>query len=111
MAAKATIKQVKNAESPPNVPRGGSYVVLDMNIGPRSHKHGNFEAAREEACRVPSIRRVPKIDRICDICLDKGYVASVQLILFTKSQMVWTALVLAQVPLEELKTGDLRGKR
>jgi len=47
-AAKATIKQVKNAESPPNVPRGGSYVVLDMNIGPRSHKHGNFEAAREE---------------------------------------------------------------
>ena len=68
-------------------------------------------ATLKQLVKKPSIRRVPKIGRICDICLDKGYVASVQLILFTKSQMVWTALVLAQVPLEELKTGDLRGKR
>jgi hypothetical protein len=107
-AAKATIEQVKAAESPPNGERVGSFVVLDMYIGPTSHKHNDLEASQEEACHVPSIGRVPKLEKICDVCLEKGYVAPIQLMLLTKSQMIWTALVLAPVPAEELKTGDLR---
>jgi hypothetical protein len=107
-AAKATIEQVKNAECPPKPERVGSCVVLDMNIGPIVHMHNALEASLEEACHVPSIGRVPKSEKLCDVCAEKGYVAQVQLMLLTKSQMVWTALVLAPVSVEDLKTGDLK---
>jgi hypothetical protein len=107
-AANATIEQVKAAECPPKEERVGTAIVLDMNIGPTAHTHSALEASLEEACPVPSIVRVPKSQKICNICAARGYVAQLQLMLLTKSQMVWTALVLAPVPAEELKNGDLR---
>lgn len=108
-AANATIEQVKAAECPPKEERVGTpTIVLDMNIGPTAHTHSALEASLEEACSVPSIARVPRSQSTCNICAEKGYVAQVQLMLLTKSQMVWTALVLAPVPAEELKNGDLR---
>jgi heterokaryon incompatibility protein (HET) len=108
LAAKATIEQVKAVDRSLNQERTGSFVVLDMNIGPTSHKHNDLEASQEEACRVPSIARVPKFEEVCNVCSEKGYVAPIQLMFLTKSQVAWTALVLAPVPAEELKTGDLR---
>ncbi|PMD37734.1 hypothetical protein L207DRAFT_586066 [Hyaloscypha variabilis F] len=107
-ATKATIEQVKAAECPPKEERMGRAIGLNMNIGPTTHTRSALAAYLEKACRVPSITRVPRSQKIYSICAGRGYVAQVQLMLLTKSQMVWTALVLASVPAEELKNGDLR---
>ncbi|KAE8454641.1 hypothetical protein EG329_000264 [Mollisiaceae sp. DMI_Dod_QoI] len=106
LAANASIEQVKAAECPEE--RVGTAIVLDMNIGPTAHTHSALEASPEEACPVPSIVRVPKSQQICNICAERGYVAQVQIMLLTKSQLVWTALILAPVLAEELKDGGLR---
>jgi hypothetical protein len=87
-----------------------NHVVLDMGIGPTSHdEHTGTEMASERACQVPSIQRTPTSQEICSLCANKGYVGPIQLILVARTDIVYTALVVAPVPSNELIGDEFLG--
>ena len=81
------------------IKRGGgghlSLVLSQFSVAPRApgtamrFMFGSaLEASSEEACPPPSIARVPKSQKICNIYAGSGHFAQVQPKLLTKSQMV-----------------------
>lgn len=77
--------------------RTGHVFVSDMPFSPTPHEHSAAIDA-PAFTQVPSITRATPDTEDCTICAWTGYVVPVTLLLLTKTDVSYTALVLAAVP-------------
>ena len=102
-ALTASIEEVEEAGRPSQTT---SYFVLDMLIGPSSHDHEATDRTNSSGpYRVSSSVRASEVQQRCKICAERGYVSPVELLLLTRAKASLTALVLAPVLSNTLRSG------